>query len=158
MMKSLRVLPLIACVASATASFSSTVEIAVDCRQPTVPLSPHLYGLFFEDINFAADGGLYAELVQNRSFEYYPVQGWNRLKGAYHPLYGWEKVERGGGACEISVEDTAPLNENNTHYLQVKAGTDGGTAGVRNAGFNGPLVGIHPDMQPLQHRRTTHAR
>ena len=98
MMKTLRVPPLVALIATATTSFSSPVEIAVDCRQPTAPLSPHLYGLFFEDINFAADGGLYAELVQNRSFEYYPVKGWNRLKGDYHPLYAWEKVERGGAA------------------------------------------------------------
>jgi hypothetical protein len=43
-------------------------EIRIDCDHPTVRLSPHLYGLFFEDINYAADGGLYAELVQNRSF------------------------------------------------------------------------------------------
>ncbi len=50
--------------------------------QPTIggkPISPDLFGLFFEDINYAADGGLYAELVQNRSFEYNPAERheWN---------------------------------------------------------------------------------
>ncbi len=38
------------------------------------PISPDLFGLFFEDINYSADGGLYAELVQNRSFEYNPEE------------------------------------------------------------------------------------
>ena len=36
------------------------------------PISPDLFGIFFEDISYAADGGLYAELIQNRSFEYNP--------------------------------------------------------------------------------------
>ena len=38
-----------------------------------------LYGLFFEDINHAADGGLYAELVQNRSFEFDPIDRWGQI-------------------------------------------------------------------------------
>jgi alpha-N-arabinofuranosidase len=47
-------------------------------------ISPDLFGLFFEDINYAADGGLYAELIQNRSFEYSPTD--NRQ---WHPLSFW---------------------------------------------------------------------
>ncbi|NQX02075.1 hypothetical protein HQ447_15565 [bacterium] len=54
---------------------AASVEIRVDGDKPTVPLSAHLDGLFFEDINFGADGGLDAELVQNRSFESYKVTG-----------------------------------------------------------------------------------
>jgi hypothetical protein len=45
-----------------------TLTIAVDA--PAKPISPDLFGIFFEDLNYAADGGLYAELLQNRSFEY----------------------------------------------------------------------------------------
>ena len=94
-------------------------EITVYVDQPTVVLPNVLYGLFYEDINYSGDGGLYAELVQNRSFEYYPVSGWNPLSDKMTPLFAWEKVENGGGACELSVESTEPLNKNNTQYVGI---------------------------------------
>lgn len=83
-----------------------------------------LYGLFFEDLNHAADGGLYAELVQNRSFEYCELD-----KKGYHALTAWEKA----GDIEWSVLTGQPLNAENQHYLHLegKAG-----ASVRNLGYN----------------------
>ena len=45
------------------------VQINVDAAHPGIHVSPTLYGIFYEDINHAADGGLYAELIRNRSFE-----------------------------------------------------------------------------------------
>ena len=49
----------------------------IDLKKVGAPIQPTMYGIFFEDINFAADGGLYAELVKNRSFEFpYALQGW----------------------------------------------------------------------------------
>ncbi len=51
-----------------------TASIKVNAQQTGKKISPDLFGLFFEDINYAADGGLYAELVQNRSFEYNPTE------------------------------------------------------------------------------------
>lgn len=83
-----------------------------------------LYGLFFEDINHAADGGLYAELVQNRSFEYCEIDNKD-----YHSLTAWEKSE--GIAWEVT--DISPLNSENTHYLHVAA-----QAGsyIKNLGYN----------------------
>ena len=48
------------------------------------PISPNLFGIFFEDINYAADGGLYAELIQNRSFEYSASD-----RHDWHPLTAW---------------------------------------------------------------------
>lgn len=83
-----------------------------------------LYGLFFEDINHAADGGLYAELVQNRSFEFDKID-----KEEYHSLTAWEKSENMD--WEICTE--APLNAENTHYLRVQAKKG---AYIRNLGFN----------------------
>ncbi len=83
-----------------------------------------LYGLFFEDINHAADGGLYAELVQNRSFEFCEID-----KPEYHALTAWEKSED----CSWQVLTDKPLNEENIHYLQVEAG-DGSY--IVNTGFN----------------------
>ena len=44
--------------------------ITVNAKKPGAPIQPTMYGIFFEDINYAADGGLYAELVKNRSFEF----------------------------------------------------------------------------------------
>ena len=50
----------------------------IDLKKVGAPIQPTMYGIFFEDINYAADGGLYAELVKNRSFEFPndPLQGW----------------------------------------------------------------------------------
>lgn len=83
-----------------------------------------LYGIFFEDINHAADGGLYAELVQNRSFEFDKIDNWK-----YTPLTAWERL-----GCEIRVENEYPLNRNNTHYLVIEV--EDYECGVENHGFN----------------------
>src|SRR5262245_57813485 len=54
--------------------------IIVQVDRPGAAISPTLFGLFFEDINFGADGGLYPERVKNRSFEFPdPMMGWKRL-------------------------------------------------------------------------------
>ena len=118
----------------AATTMASPVQINVDCKSPTVSLSPHLYGLFFEDINYGADGGIYAELVQNRSFEYFAVNGNDPLGKAMHPLYAWEAIEGARGTCNLSVENTNPLNEKNINYLKMEIT---GAAGVRNNGFDG---------------------
>ena len=83
-----------------------------------------LYGLFFEDINHAADGGLYAELVQNRSFEFDKIDRWD-----YHSFTAWEKSEKAG--WEIRTEN--PLNKENVHYVHVEAEQGDW---IRNLGFN----------------------
>ncbi|MDQ0877507.1 alpha-L-arabinofuranosidase [Paenibacillus sp. V4I3] len=90
-----------------------------------------LFGIFFEDLNHAADGGLYAELVQNRSFEFDPID-----RAEYHALTAWEKIERGGGKAEINVEDSHPLNPRNLHYVAIDIVSEGGGVGMMNLGFN----------------------
>ncbi len=94
------------------------------------PISSDLFGIFFEDLNYAADGGLYAELLQNRSFEYSSAdhRDWNFLTG-------WELIQD-GGACSVALASTEPLHPNNPHYLLLHS--DGaGTVGLRNSGFGG---------------------
>jgi alpha-L-arabinofuranosidase len=118
---------------------SAEVVVNIHVDKPTVELSPVLYGLFFEDINYSGDGGLYAELVQNRSFEYYPVSGWAENSQQLHPLYAWQKVERDGGAVDLKVVNESPLNENNTKYLKMTIAKEGVT-GIRNTGFNGIVL------------------
>lgn len=90
-----------------------------------------LFGIFFEDLNHAADGGLYAELVQNRSFEFDPVD-----HPSYHSLTAWEKVERGGGQAVLSVESETPFHPNNPHYAVIEITEPGDGVGLSNAGFN----------------------
>ncbi len=77
-------------------------------------ISTDLFGLFFEDINYAADGGLYAEMVQNRSFEYSPTD--NRQ---WHPLSFWEYITPGFSYGKIAVETSSPVHINNPHYAEL---------------------------------------
>ena len=94
------------------------------------PISDQLTGIFFEDISHAADGGLYAELVQNRGFEYSPedVQGrdslWNSFKA-------WRIT--GNATCEIDT--VHPVHPNNPHYIILK--TTGTGSGLSNEGYDG---------------------
>jgi alpha-L-arabinofuranosidase len=106
-------------------------------------ISPDLFGLFFEDINYSADGGLYAELVQNRSFEYNPTE---RLE--WHPLSYWEYTTPGFSYGRISVETNNPINQNNPHYVVIDIEHIGHEAqfkgvsgvGIKNAGFDGMVI------------------
>lgn len=90
-----------------------------------------LFGIFFEDLNHAADGGLYAELIRNRSFEFDPID-----HPDFHALTAWEKVERGRGKCELAIEDEQPMNERNRHYAVVDIIAEGEGVGISNSGFN----------------------
>ncbi|UBU11091.1 alpha-L-arabinofuranosidase C-terminal domain-containing protein [Nonomuraea gerenzanensis] len=107
----------------------TTGELSVDTRARGTEVSPNLYGVFYEDINHAADGGLYAELVQNRSFEFNSVD-----EPSYTGLTAWSEAERGATVTPV-VTGEQPLNTNNRNYLRLDV-TGAGTAGVVNAGFN----------------------
>lgn len=82
-----------------------------------------LFGLFFEDINHAADGGLYAELLQNRSFEFCEIDN-----AGYHALTAWGKSD----TLQWEVKDTQGACENNPHTLWVTAAPN---AFFYNTGF-----------------------
>ena len=129
-MKKLTLLSLI-CLSLYSFRNGYDVKIKIDKSKPKVQMSDELMGVFFEDINYAADGGLYAELVQNRSFEYYKVPGYVNLE----PLHAWELVEKDGASAQMSIKDAKPLNKNNTKYLQLSITK--GEAGIKNTGFDG---------------------
>ncbi|GAA3553738.1 alpha-L-arabinofuranosidase C-terminal domain-containing protein [Streptomyces osmaniensis] len=107
--------------ATAHAEDVTDYSITVDPAARGAAIDDTMYGVFFEDINRAADGGLYAELVQNRSFEYSTADN-----GSYTPLTSWT-VE---GAGQV-VNDAGRLNERNRNYLSLGAGSS-----VTNAGYN----------------------
>ncbi|TWT68502.1 alpha-L-arabinofuranosidase C-terminal domain-containing protein [Crateriforma conspicua] len=130
----------ILCCIAGIASAQTRIKVNVHADQPTVEISPHLYGLFFEDINDAADGGLYAELIQNRSFEYFSLKD-THPRTEFHPLYAWQiasspKNHDGFVDATMQVHDESPLNSNNTHYVSVTADQPG-TFGTQNLGLDG---------------------
>ncbi|WP_162175457.1 alpha-L-arabinofuranosidase C-terminal domain-containing protein [Paraoerskovia marina] len=101
-------------------------QIVVDTDAARTEMSDNLYGAFYEDINYAADGGLYAELVRNRSFEFNSSD--NR---SFTGLTAWSQV--GGGDIAVESDEDEWLNESNRFYLTVDS--DGST-GVANSSYN----------------------
>ncbi|MEW2295326.1 alpha-L-arabinofuranosidase C-terminal domain-containing protein [Streptomyces sp. NPDC006743] len=95
--------------------------ITVDPAARGAKIGKTMYGVFFEDINRAADGGLYAELVQNRSFEYSADDN-----SSYTPLTGWTA----DGTAQVA-DDSGRLNDRNRNYLSLAAGSS-----VTNSGYN----------------------
>lgn len=89
-----------------------------------------LFGIFFEDLNGAADGGLYGEMLQNRSFEFDVSDN-----SEYNSMTGWERVQRGCAMTNLHVETDKPLNQNNPHYLVIDVAREG-LGGIMNQGYN----------------------
>ncbi|MDA2805284.1 alpha-L-arabinofuranosidase C-terminal domain-containing protein [Nocardiopsis suaedae] len=118
--------------AAAPASAATDYTIDVDTAATGPNIGDGMYGIFMEDINHAADGGLYAELVQNRSFEYSTADN-----ADYTPMTSWEAVADGGadGNAEV-VGDDGRLNERNRNYLRLALPADGGEYGVANTGYS----------------------
>ena len=122
-------------IAMPQSSAQTTVpaEIVVRVGQDPKPISPDLFGIFFEDINYAADGGLYAELIQNRSFEYRSTEqrSWNEASF-------WELVTRGEGAKGgFGIGESVPVHPNNPHYAVLDVANVGDGVGLMNGGFDG---------------------
>src|SRR5947209_20542593 len=98
--------------------------ISVDAAHPGPAIAPTMFGIFFEDINFGADGGLYPELVKNGSFEF------------PDPLRGWHIGGTNGKGRTVTIRDDAPPGSNNRHYVRV-ANDGSGTIDLDNEGFFG---------------------
>ena len=119
----MRKLATISLLAISLTAAAQTHVIDVNTKKLGAPIQPTMYGLFFEDINYAADGGLYGELVKNRSFEF-PDR-----------LMGWEAF----GTFE--VKDDGPF-ERCPHYMELRDPRHGDRrSGISNNGFFG--IGLH---------------
>ena len=122
--------------------------ITVDAAHPGAAISPQMFGIFFEDINFAADGGIYPELVKNRSFEFQePFTGWHAILSA--TLAKGIIAPKG----EISIRTDSPLNATNPHYLRVRAYEPG--YGFYNTGFRGMGIQNGAEYRLSAYVRTT---
>ncbi len=110
-------------------------QLTVDMNKPGAQISPLLYGIFFEEINRAGDGGIYAEMLQNRSFE-----------DASNPV-GWDALPSGNARTSLSLDKVQPLNTQNPSSLRVEIKAGGGRAGVYNQGFTDitPRPNIRPE-------------
>ncbi len=105
-------------------------EIAVDMDDHKT-ISDELIGVFFEDINYGADGGLYAELVQNRGFEYDPADTKGRNPD-WNSTYAWSVK---GDQADFSIDSVKPVHPNNKHFAVLTTTQTGD--GLVNEGFNG---------------------
>ena len=126
-------------LAAAVPAAETTMTVHVD--RPGVKISPTLYGIFFEEINRAGDGGIYAEMLQNRSFEDdrgdrdqkpTKIQGWALLRG--------RDVE-----ATLAIDSSQPLNPKNPNSLRLEVVAPAGAAGVENEGFKG--IALKKDAQ-----------
>ena len=100
-----------------------------------VKIQPDMIGLFFEDINYAADGGLYAEMIENRSFEFVRAGGDAKdYYFEYDGLYSWNPYPA-NAAITLRAVQGSPLSENNPHYL--RSTVHRAETGFCNSGYGG---------------------
>ena len=110
----------VALAAMMTLNANAQRQLIVQANKPGATIQPTMYGIFFEDINFGADGGLYAEMVQNRSFEF-PTR-----------LMGWNAFGN------VQVGEVRPAFDRNPHYVVLgDSGHIEKRTGLENRGFFG---------------------
>ncbi|MEP6915585.1 MAG: alpha-L-arabinofuranosidase C-terminal domain-containing protein [Acidobacteriota bacterium] len=121
---------------AATSTRAAGPTIAIDAASPSGEVSRLFYGLMTEEINHAYDGGLYAELVQNRAF----------LDSAASPAH-WAVVQGEGAAAAIALDKSQPLNDTirTSLRLDVTQASSGRAAGVANDGYWG--IPVKPDTR-----------
>lgn len=100
-------------------------SVDVDVDHPKAKIQPTMWGLFFEDINFAADGGLYAEMVKNRSFEFATQR------------MGWTVEQTSKDSSHFQVMSRITRNPQNPHYARVRITDPAKKMSIKNEGFRG---------------------
>lgn len=115
------------CAAGAFTMANAQTQYTIAADKVKAHIQPTMYGIFFEDINLAADGGVYAELVKNRSFEF------------NMPLMGWKEQKKDGGDGRTEVINRAVERPENAHFIKSYITSDAGTYGFSNEGFRGGM-------------------
>ncbi|MFA9388552.1 MAG: alpha-L-arabinofuranosidase C-terminal domain-containing protein [Prolixibacteraceae bacterium] len=100
-------------------------NLIIDTKNPIAEVSPTMWGVFFEDINFAADGGIYAELVKNRSFEF------------RNPMQGWRTVGLSMDKGEALVINRQAEVSSNFRFMRINLANKKEPCGIQNEGFRG---------------------
>ncbi len=125
-------------LAAALLSIAATAQtnniITVKADKPYAEIQPTMWGIFFEDINLGADGGIYAELVKNRSFEF------------SKPLMGWTVAQQPFNEGAVTILNRQGENLANPRFARVTVNNAAaGTLSITNEGFRG--MGIKKDLQ-----------
>ena len=141
-MKTLSALALLFSLASPLLVAAEPVKWTIDTAGKGIPVSPTMHGIFFEDINYAADGGLYAELVENRSFEH------------KIGMHAWREEKREGAAGSISFSGESPIHANNPRFLRLEVTEAGKGLGVSNLGYGGISLAAGADYRFSVHARS----
>ncbi|MBB6005366.1 alpha-L-arabinofuranosidase C-terminal domain-containing protein [Arcicella rosea] len=139
---------LIAAITLQGKTHAQTPVINIKATQPVAEIQPTMWGVFFEDINMGADGGIYAELVKNRSFEF------------QKPLMGW-KVERKKAEEGDVIIQNRQGNTANPRFISIKANnTSKGDIGITNEGFKGMGIkkGLRYDFSVLYRHQNGHVK
>ena len=143
------VLFLLVCGA-AMASGREPIALTIHADRPGAKISPLLYGIFFEEINRAGDGGIYGEMIQNRSFE----DDRGPRNAAPKRIPAWTLLRSEGAEARIALDDSRPVNPKNPYSLRLEiVKTGGGRAAVANEGFRGIAV-----QQGRQYNLSLYAR
>lgn len=125
-MKKNRLIAYIVAAFIITARTDAQQSIIVKVNEIKSQIQPTMWGIFFEDINLGADGGIYAELVKNRSFEFTA------------PLMGWTLQGKNFKEGDILVQNRQEANAANPRYMRINAhSTAKGEQGLTNEGFRG---------------------
>lgn len=114
---------LLTCLGPTHSAEPPPVRLVVQADQPGA--TPTRHGVFFEDINYGADGGLYPERVKNRAFEF------------PDPLMGWHELGRAGASGSLAVLSDDPFHPSSPNYLRITADDESAGYGVANEGFFG---------------------
>src|SRR3974390_1644624 len=116
------------CIALPLAAHSQGPSLTIQVDHPTAKVSPMLYGLMTEEINFSYDGGLYTELIRDRA-----------IGPGRRPLFHWTHVAQGNSVVNVSLDDHTGPSAALTRSLKVAvtAASDKEPAGVQNGGFWG---------------------
>ena len=119
-MRKLSITTLLLALLTLSGGVAAQRQLTVQTKKMGAPIQPTMYGIFFEDINFGADGGLYAEMVINRSFEFpQTLMGWNSFGN-------------------VTVSDVRPAFDRNPHYVVLgDSGHIEKRTGLENRGFFG---------------------
>ena len=127
-MKTITLIFLLFAIVICTAGFAQT-KLTVQVNKPVADIQPTMWGIFFEDINFGADGGLYPELVKNRSFEF------------IQPMMGWKMMNENNGS--VLILNRSAENPANPRYAQISVFKKDKPFGLINEGFRG--MGVKKD-------------
>lgn len=165
--------------------FSQQASVNIDLTKPGVAIPPTLHGIFFEEISHAGEGGIYAELIQNRGFEECRIPAGTKLENGFlipwpeKPHFmiepkktdwklewpyktewpAWSSVSHGGAAAGLSISEDLPLNSATPRSLQLSLTNTGknGATDIINEGFWGIKITAGESYNLVFYARTDEA-